>query len=72
MAQHRTRESDTGRGPDAGGHDAALLRLGRIARDGLGRAANDNRARIWHRAGGVIVIAAAVAVIGYAVLRWVV
>jgi hypothetical protein len=70
MARQRSHEP---RGRDrAASNVAALVRLGRIAREGLGRAANDNHARGWSRAAGVALVAAALAVFGYAVLRWIV
>jgi hypothetical protein len=71
MAQQRSHDRDS-RGRDlAAVNAAALARLGRVAREGLGRAANDNHARAWNRTGGVALIAAALAAFGYAVLRWI-
>jgi hypothetical protein len=72
MAQRRSRQSRSHGGHHDASRAAVLLRLGRIAREGLGKPANDNRARIWNRADGAMLIVAAVAVMGYALLRWIV
>jgi hypothetical protein len=71
MAHYRSQQPTPIR--DGHGHSARpaiVLRVGRTAREGLARPANDNRARIWNRAGGAVLLAAALTVIAYAVLRW--
>ncbi|MCC7047729.1 MAG: hypothetical protein IT562_13530 [Alphaproteobacteria bacterium] len=70
MAQQQSQDRRSGGNGRDAANAAALVRLGRIAREGLGRAANDNHARNWSRTAGAALIAAAAAVFSYAVLRW--
>lgn len=72
MAQQQSQDHRSGGNGRAAAHAAALVRLGRIAREGLGRAANDNQARAWSRTAGAALIAAAATVFAYAFLRWVI
>ncbi|MCC6469311.1 MAG: hypothetical protein IT563_13400 [Alphaproteobacteria bacterium] len=72
MAQQYPQDHRSGGNGQSAANAAALIRLGRVAREGLGRAANDNHARAWGRAAGGALLAAALAVVAYAVLRWII
>ena len=71
MAQNRSQQPQTTGPGSPTGPPGAALRFGRLAREAIGRPANDNRASSGRRMAVAIVRTALIAVAAYALWRWV-